>query len=152
MQSVPFLCRRLGLEEPVFLAAGATCQVYRVGEAVLRVAANRPGQQVQFQIDAALRRALLLLGVPVAQPLAVGEDWSLEAFVAGEVVQVLDTTKAFQIGQVVAALHSLPVSGWGLLDNQARPFLGQAASLAQGIQTRLRDAWPFGTTALALHP
>ena len=52
----------------------------------------------------------------------------------------------------MAALHALPVSGWGLLRDQGGPFVGEAPTLPEGIQTRLLDAWPFGTTPLKQHP
>ena len=139
--------RRLGLNnQPVFLAAGATCRVYRVGEAVLRLGQGR------FTVDAELRRALLRLGVPVAAPLAVGEGWSLDTFLGGAPLRQLNDSQAAQIGAAVAALHTLPVSGWGLLRDQSGPFVGAAPTLLEGIQTRLLGAWPFGTTRLKRHP
>lgn len=141
------LCRRLGLkDEPVFLAAGASCRVYRVGGGVLRIGQGR------FVVDAALRRALLRLGVPVAAPGAVGEGWSLDAFVGGAALKQLSDGQAAQIGAAVVALHLLPVSGWGLLRDQSGPFVGEAPALREGVQTRLLDAWPFGTTPLKRHP
>ncbi|GAA4017480.1 hypothetical protein GCM10022631_32710 [Deinococcus rubellus] len=141
------LGRRLGLKDkPVFLAAGATCRVYRVGETVLRIGQGR------FVVDSELRRALVRLGVPVAAPRAVGEGWSLDALVTGSAVRELSGDQARQVGAALAALHSLPVSGWGLLRDQAGPFVAVAPALREGIQTRLLDAWPFGTTPLKRHP
>ncbi|WP_161880263.1 phosphotransferase family protein [Deinococcus alpinitundrae] len=141
------LCRRLGLrDEPVFLAVGATCRVYRVGDMVLRSGPAR------FAVDAELRRALGRLGAPVAAPQAVGEGWSLDSLLAGTALMQISDAQAAQIGAAVAALHSLPVSGWGLLRDQGGPFVAEAPTLPEGIQTRLTDAWPFGTTLLKQHP
>lgn len=140
------LCRQLGLkDEPVFLAVGATCRVYRAGQTVLRIGQGR------FAVDAELRRTLLRLGVPVAAPLAVGEGWSLDAFVGGAALSRLGSRQAAQIGAAAAALHSLPVLGWGLLHDQVGPFVASAPTLPEGTQTRLTDAWPFGTLPLKKH-
>lgn len=146
-EEVSVLCRRLGLrDEPVFLAVGAVCRVYRVGDLVLRTGPAR------FAVDAGLRRALRRLGVPVAAPRAVGEGWSLDSFLGGAALRQISDAQAAQIGAAVAALHTLPVSDWGLLHDQSGPFVGEAPTLAEGIRTRLIDAWPFGTTPLKQHP
>lgn len=106
----------------------------------------------RLTVDAELRRALLGSGIPVAEPLAVGEGWSLDTFLSGEPPHQLSADQAEQIGAAVSALPLLPVSGWGLLRDQPGPFVGEAATLLGGIQTRLQDAWPFGTTPLERHP
>ncbi|TSA86131.1 phosphotransferase [Deinococcus detaillensis] len=140
------LCRQLNLkDEPAFLAAGATCRVYRVGEAALRIGKGR------FTVDAELRRALLASGVPVAAPLVLGGGWSLDTFLKGESTLRIGEAQAEQIGAAVSVLHSLPVLGWGLLSDQSGPFVGQAENLLSGVQTRLQDAWPFGSTPLEHH-
>ncbi|WP_146202775.1 phosphotransferase [Deinococcus irradiatisoli] len=126
-------------EAPVFLAAGATCRVYRVGQRVLRMGEGR------FRVDAELRRALERLGVPVARPLAQGEGWSLDTLLSGAPVTQLSRAQARQVGTAVAALHRLPVTGYGLLRDQTGPFVGAADTLEAGMRTRLTSAWPFDT-------
>ncbi|AZI42085.1 hypothetical protein EHF33_04440 [Deinococcus psychrotolerans] len=141
------LCQQLNIkDEPVFLAAGVTCRVYRVGEAALRIGKGR------FTVDAELRRSLLASGVPVAAPLALGGGWSLDTLLEGKSALRLSEAQAEQIGAAVSVLHSFPVSGWGLLCDQSGPFVGQVATLLSGVQTRLQDAWPFGSTPLECHP
>lgn len=136
-----------------FLAAGATCTAFTDGWRVVRLAAG-PGARLVVQ--AAVMRALHEAGVPTPQVLEVGtfpsgRTYSLETLVEGDG----DGPSAegwADLGRALAALHALPHTGFGLLEDRADAFVGQTNTPGDGLRTRLQDAWPLGKTALSEHP
>lgn len=145
--------------EPEFLAAGATCRAYRAGDVVVRLSDPHPGKVIRFSADARLRSTLLEAGVPVAQPIAHGTlpdgraysvDTLLEGEPAGEAG--LSTAACQDLGRALAALHRLPCTGFGLLQDCSDALVGLADNPVAGLQTRLQDAWPFGSSPLEAHP
>lgn len=139
-----------------FLASGATCVAYTDGERVVRLSAPHPGKEVRFAVDAAIRAALGAAGVPTSQSLEAGvlpngRAYSVDTFVVGDGSEPLPEGWA-DLGRALGALHRLPHSGFGLLEDRSDALVGQAQTAVDGLRTRLQDAWPFGETALEDHP
>ncbi|ULH16344.1 aminoglycoside phosphotransferase family protein [Deinococcus sp. KNUC1210] len=139
------------------LASGASVQVYRAGSVAVRVATPRQGEEVSFQSDAQIRRLLHAAGQPVSVPLKLGilpggVCYSLDTFVQGEPCADLSEHDCRALGGVLSALHTLPCSHFGLLQDRSDMLAGHASSFADGLRTRLNDAWPYGTGSLEHHP
>ncbi|WP_189087869.1 aminoglycoside phosphotransferase family protein [Deinococcus ruber] len=153
------LLRQRGLSDAglTLLASGASVQVYRAGDVVIRVAAPRPGEAASFQSDAQIRRRLHAAGQPVSLPLELGAlpdgtFYSLDTYVHGEPCADLSEADCRALGRVLSGLHALPCSGYGLLQDRSDVLAGCAISLADGLRSRLNDAWPYGTAPLEQHP
>ncbi|WP_216318015.1 phosphotransferase family protein [Deinococcus aestuarii] len=139
-----------------FLAFGATCTAYTDGRRVVRLARPNPGKTVRFRVDAGIRRALREKAVPTPEPLSTGtlpdgRPFSVDAFARGD-----DSGPSAEgwrdLGRALAALHALPHGAFGLLQDRPDSFAGVASTPAEGLRSRLQDAWPFGPTELEDHP
>ncbi|MFC4452651.1 aminoglycoside phosphotransferase family protein [Deinococcus sonorensis] len=149
------LLRRNGLPRAALkrLARGATSEVYRAGEVVVRLGSPFSS----FHADVAIRRLLLAAGQPVAEPLdhgtlPDGRPYALDRFVPGGPLEPAGTAQARQLGALLAALQRLPCTGYGLLHPDRDPLVGQARTPLAGLQTRLQDVWPLGASTLEQHP
>lgn len=157
-QNLRALLARHGLPdaEAVFLAVGASSQAFRAGRVVIRIAAS-PQTDSRFQADAQIRARLHAAGHPVALPLGVGRlpdghRYSLDENAEGAPAADLNAAECFAVGRVLSALHALPCSGYGLLQDRPDALVGCADTPTDGFRTRLQDAWPFGESPLSAHP
>lgn len=137
-----------------FLASGATCVAYTDGRRVARLAVLE--QDARLTVEAAVRQALHAAGVPTPEVLEVGRLPSGRAFTVDTLASGDGNGPSpagwSDLGGALAALHALPHSGYGLLEDRADLFRGLACTPADGLRTRLEEAWPFGTTSLGTHP
>ena len=135
-----------------FLATGATCVAYTDGQRVVKLADPNPGKTVRFGVDAAIRHALQAASIPTPEVLEVGtlpsgRAYSVDTFAAGDGGGPSPEGWA-DLGRALGALHRLPHSRYGLLEDHADALVGQASTPEDGLRTRLQDAWPFGETPL----
>jgi aminoglycoside phosphotransferase (APT) family kinase protein len=147
------------------LAAGAQSTVWdvraRQGRFVLRVAAPRHGERVRYEAEYAIRKRLHALGGRVARPIATNRDvdagvtvdWCLDEFAGSERPTGQLPRQACQdLGQTLALLHSLPVDGYGLLENRRDRLVGRHRDVRDGILSRLEQPWPFSGQPIERHP
>ena len=151
-----------------FLAKGSTSEVWLVETGgrpvVVRLAVPNAGKSVLFEAEAGLRIRLSRLDDRVALPLATHAThphlvsgalaWCVDSFVGGETLTrgMLPRSLCHDTGEVLAHLHSIPASGFGLLANRRDAVVGQADDLYAGLGTRLQDPWPFQPADLHAHP
>ncbi|WP_102128040.1 aminoglycoside phosphotransferase family protein [Deinococcus planocerae] len=137
-----------------FLGSGASCVAYSDGKRVVRLA--RTGQAARFEVDAAIRRALMQEGVPTPEPLSTGTLPDGRPFGVDTLARGDDSGPSDEgwrdLGRALAALHALPHGGFGLLHDRSGAFVGVAPTPAEGLCSRLQDAWPFGRAELEDHP
>ena len=152
------------------IAAGSTSVVWRLdsgGEAwVVRLGAPRVGKRTRFAVDAAVRARLAATGCPVAEPIATNQSvadpvagvlpggWAVDRVVPGTEARTgaIPCAAFRDLGALIAHLHALPVTGWGLLQDRADVFAGTADDAEAGLATRFERPWPFVTADLAAHP
>jgi aminoglycoside phosphotransferase (APT) family kinase protein len=147
------------------IGTGAQSQVWLVESTTerftLRVGVARAGEANAYESEFALRRQLLDRGGHVAKPLFTNLDietgtaaWSLDEYVVGSPVtpEMLTSAMCREIGELLAKLHSLPVEGFGLLQNRRDRLVGRQFSRRDGILDRLDQPWPFTGAALEEHP
>lgn len=139
-----------------FLASGATCVAFTDARRVVRLADPHPGKNVRLTVEAAVRQALRAAGVPTPEVLEVGLLPSGRAFTVDTLAcgdgRGPSPAGWADLGHALAVLHSLRHSGYGLLEDRGDAFRGLASTPADGLCTRLEEAWPFGTTSLSTHP
>lgn len=139
-----------------FLASGATCVAYTDGRRVVRLAALHSREAARLNVDAAIRTALRAEGVPTPGVLELGilpsgRTFTVDTLASGDGNGPSPAGWA-DLGRALGALHALPHSGYGLLENREDRFQGLATTSEDGLRTRLPDAWPFGPTPLAAQP
>lgn len=136
-----------------FLAAGATCTVFTDGRRVVRLAT---GPDARLFAQSAVMRALRAAGVATPEVLEVGTQPSGRAYCIETLAEGDGNGPAAagwaDLGGALAALHALPHTGFGVLEDRADAFVGQANTPEDGLRTRLQEAWPSGKTALGDHP
>ncbi|MEM7363932.1 MAG: aminoglycoside phosphotransferase family protein [Pseudomonadota bacterium] len=149
-----------------FIEDGSTSSAYRIrGEAsdyVLRVPAIDGRKRATYESDFAIRQALAHDTDHVAGPLLTNEvvndqrfgPWALDTFCRGTNPDrgKLPSKVARQLGALLRALHSLPVSGFGSLTNTRSELRGRFESRATGVLSRFESPWPFSNGPLAEHP
>lgn len=148
-----------------YITAGATSEAWAItssdGHLVLRIAAPRAGERSRYEAEFGIRQRLRALGGEVARPVAtnrdvdagVAVDWCLDEFVEGAAAEgQLPHRACHDLGQTLAALHSLPAGGHGLLANRRDRLVGESATARDGILARLERPWPFTGASLEDHP
>lgn len=149
-----------------YLASGAESQVWGIGTASerfsLRIASPRPGESSSYESEFAIRQRLFDLEGRVSQPVCTNRDvetdlkfdWSLDHFVEGEPDErgLLPADACRDLGELLSTLHSLPVVGFGMLQNRRDRLVGSEQDLQAGILSRLERPWPFTGVALDRHP
>ena len=146
-----------------YLASGAESLVWEIRTAserfTLRIASPRPGESSSYESEFAIRRRLFDLGGRVPEPIRTNRDvetglsldWSLDRFVDGEPGLSLPLQACRDLGTLLAKLHSLPVEGFGLLENRRDMLIGSRPDLRAGILSRLAHPWPFTGDSLEDH-
>ncbi|WP_165795220.1 phosphotransferase family protein [Deinococcus koreensis] len=121
--------------------------MYTDGARVLRLAAPRAGESARLTVQAAIQRSLIAAGVPTPQVLEVGTLDSGRTYLLEGLAQGDDSGPAAQgwadLGRALAALHALPRSGYGLLEDRDDELRGVARTLGGGLLSRLNLTWPF---------
>ncbi|HWE61016.1 MAG TPA: phosphotransferase [Chloroflexota bacterium] len=152
-----------------FLATGATSRVWRadtsIGAVVVRLGNPAPGKATSFVADATVRRHLACHDDRVAVPLAIGRwdpvpgegdgvEWCVDRFVAGVTAprRAIPVQACRALGALLARLHALRVTGYGLLENRGDALVGRANDPVAGLLTRLQNPWPLGSSRLEDHP
>ena len=158
----------LDAQEITYLATGSTSSVWHVvthkGAFVIRVAIPHPGKKACFEADAGLRERLFAIGQRIAQPIATDNDhpevknyidgeWAIDRFIPGAIAQRSTIPKqvCYDLGKLLANLHSLPGEDYGRLINRRDCIVGKSADLMMGINTRFQDPWPFSQQPLSEH-
>lgn len=148
-----------------FITAGATSEAWDVttsdSRLVLRIAAPRAGERARYEAEVAIRQGVLALGGKVARPIATNQDvdaglvaeWCLDEYVHGSPAEGdLPRQVCHDLGETLAALHSLPTEGYGFPANRRDRLIGESSSAREGVLARLERPWPFTGAALADHP
>ncbi|MFC4638585.1 phosphotransferase family protein [Deinococcus hohokamensis] len=136
-----------------WLATGASCVVFTNGPQVARLGL---GTYARLRVQVQLQQALAGAGVPVARvleagALASGRAYSVEVRLHGDGGAPTGAGWA-DLGQALQALHALPHSGFGLLEDRPDRLKGQATSAAEGLLTRLSGGWPLTPAPLTEEP
>ena len=151
------------------IAKGATSRVYLLETAnknlVVRLAEPNPGKEQHkalFEADAGIRLELLKRDKRTVMPVASSGEhpeitntaWSIDEYVSGDSPKrgQIDPSICLDIGQVLRALHDIPVTNYGRLKSQKQPLTGRFTVLEQGVQSRFQDPWPFTGKSLVEHP
>ena len=162
----------IGMTAPTvqFLTVGATSRVWRAetsdAAVVIRLAAPAPQKEVRFDADVGVRQRLTRVDKHIAEPLAVGRwslatsshdagvSWCVDRFILGETAPrgAIPARVCRELGAVLAHLHALPVTHYGLLEDRRDLLIGQAPDAVSGLLTRLQDPWPFTERPLTEHP
>ncbi len=148
------------------LPSGAQSSVWeartRQRRFVLRISSPRPGEETRYEAEFAIRKALFAAGHRVSRPIMTNLDldtgleidWCLDEFVDGRSpgTRQLPQQICGDIGEVLAALHSLPVEGHGFLQNRRDRLVGENRCLRDGLLSRLERPWPFTGEPIENHP
>ncbi|MFC4426320.1 aminoglycoside phosphotransferase family protein [Deinococcus navajonensis] len=142
--------RRLLGTQARFLAQGATCTVFTDGHRVVRLGV---GREARLRVQVQLQQALAQAGVPVAEVLEAGTLPSGRAFSVERRITAdrrgPGAAGWADLGYALRTLHTLPHRNFGLLEDRADQLVGQAASPAGGLLTRLPEVWPLGPGPLS---
>lgn len=155
--------------EPEALSSGVTCHAWRVatdhGPLVVRIeredrppaAADAPRFEVQAAIADRLAAADPSLAVPRNLGTGVGGGlaWSVETLAPGLPTRDHDgpgPAAARDLGRLLAALHALPVEGFGMLEDRRDVLRGSAGDFVEGVLSRYAEAWPYSGRPLVSHP
>ena len=81
-------------------------------------------------------------------------DWMVTGWGAGApVTDTIPDKAATDLGRFLAALHALPVEGYGRLENRADALHGRESARHAGLLSRWwPELWPFDGRALLSHP
>ena len=149
------------------IADGATGIAWLIRAAsasyVLRVASPKVGKTACFEADAAVRQELRKIDSRVAEPIATNVshpveglsiDWIIDEYIEGEMGRrgLLPAKVCRDLGEVLAALHTVPCNGNGLLLNSRGQIEGAEHDAESGIASRYQDPWPFDGGSLRNHP
>ncbi len=144
------------------LATGSTSKVFGVttsaSKYVLKV--EKPGRRkcTSYRSDFAIRRALDDANLPVAEPIATGRDeqtdWALDRYCAGghPARGAIPPAVSRQLGELLKALHAMPASGFGRVENTEHYLKGRFDSPINGLLSRFESPWPFSDEPLDRHP
>lgn len=172
--------RALGITprgEAIALPSGVSCDAWRVesdrGPLVVRIErADRPTAEAdapRFEAQAGILERLarvepaLAVPAPVATNATLGADdpfggaalWSVDTAIEGDPYPLGEgpsTPVASELGRLLAALHALPVEGFGMLEDRRDLFRGSAADFASGVLSRYAGSWPYSGQPLVAHP
>lgn len=159
---------RLGEKQvsTTFLESGSTSNAFKVvsnhSKYVLRVASPHAGKTASYETDFQIRNSLFQECLPVAKPIATNESfqtdipkkWALDEFREGSHPNrgSIPTLVSKQLGFLLQAMHELPVSAFGRLDNSRLRLAGVAETPESGLLTRFESPWPFTSASLDDHP
>jgi len=151
-----------------FLAKGATCNVWVVKSASLKLYALRIIETEERVIDGALdqfiRNAVLARGGRVAAPLLSsetiekdlnGKRWSLDAFVRGTHPErgALPHAVCRRLGETLAILHQMPVGKFGHLSEVVQgEIIGEKTTPMEGVKQRFENPLPETWDVDFAHP
>lgn len=156
------------------LGQGVTAIAWRVetdeGAVVVRVelperplsTANAPAR-FDVQAAAVLRLRALDERVPrhiatdrsiEADPLAGRWHWSVDSYASGTSFTEAGSPPevARDLGGLLAALHALPVEGFGMLEDRSEVLRGGESGMTDGLLSRWATLWPFDGSPLIAHP
>jgi aminoglycoside phosphotransferase (APT) family kinase protein len=153
----------------VALPSGVSCDAWRVesdrGPLVVRVErADRPAAEAdepRFEAQAGIVERIAEVDATLAVPrnLDTGREselgWSVDTLVPGAAVRDVDAPSraaAAELGRLLAALHALPVEGFGMLEDRRDGLRGSAGSFLEGVLARYAKAWPYSGQPLVAHP
>ena len=127
---------------------------------VVRVPTPDSGRRLTYRAEMALGRLLHSRGHPVAAWQVVvlnGTPCAVARLLPGSPVEYGEAWSAgfaSDLGSMLSDLHSLPVTGWGPLVDDATSLSGTCASPSEGVLARWCHAsiWPFDETDLRTHP
>ena len=148
-----------------FLYDGASSRAWKVTSAqrcfVVRMMLPSVDRPTTYQSELALFRLLERMDVPVPTTIACYKDmtipgvdnpWAITELVEGNAIGSgpLTSEVASQLGEALAKVHSLPVSGFGRLAEQQTGINGQQNSPGDGILARYcyGAIWPFDDSSL----
>lgn len=149
-----------------FLDSGSTSVVFRVStstqDLILKIASNTSDKAASYESDFLIRRSLWKSGGPVALPIAVSSmyaigvhaQWAIDVHVEGKnpTRGKIPVHISNQLGKVLHRLHSLPVNGFGKLENANTQIRGRANDPLEGLLTRFESPWPFTDQSLSDNP
>ena len=161
---------------PRLLGQGASSIAWRVESGsesvVVRIMPCGVNRPITYRSEFTILRSLRKLGQPVPEPLCnsmelrmalgppVAEAWSVTRTVEGKALARQPVSLSMsppvvnQLGEFLAALHSLPACGYGRLEEKERRFLGQHNNIRAAVIDRWRwgRQWPFSDSAVETHP
>jgi len=154
------------------LGRGVTAIGWRVDTdsepVVVRVALPEDArtEPTRFEAEFAILEALHPLDARAPRPIATSSDediidplrgtlaWSVQTLVEGtpldESASPLEAAR--DLGALLARMHTLPVEGWGLLEDRRGPLRGTASDAASGLVSRWANLWPYDGSTLLAHP
>lgn len=151
-----------------FLAKGATCNVWMVRSESKKCYALRiiedDDRVIDGVLDRFIRNDVLARGGRVAAALLSSETigkklynkrWGLDAFVSGIHPKRGGLPEAVcrQLGETLAALHQVPVRGFGRLSNIVRgEIVGEQTLPMDGVKHRFENPLPETWTVGFAHP
>ncbi len=151
------------------LPPGVNCDAWRVetnrGVMVVRIEradrADAEADAPRFKAQAGIleRLAGVRPALPLPTPIATGDEggraWSVDTAIPGRDHRPGDAPTAAvarELGRLLAALHALPVEGFGMLEDRRDVLRGSADDFAAGVLTRYAEAWPYSGQPLVAHP
>lgn len=167
--------------EPLAIAAlpdGVSCHAWRCatarGDVVVRAArSDRPAAEAdapRFEAQAAILERLRPLDPHLPEPIATNRSagdrdplggrvaWSVDAAVPGAPLPrgaaeaELPKQATRELGALLARLHTLQCSGFGMLADRRDVLHGAAQDFDEGMLARYHDAWPYSGAPLVSHP
>ncbi len=151
------------------LPPGVSCHAWRVeterGALVVRIEradrADAEADAPRFETQAGIleRLAGVRPALPLPTPIATGDEsgraWSVDTAIARRDYREGDAPSAAvgrELGRLLAALHALPVEGFGMLEDRRDVLRGSADDFEAGVLTRYAEAWPYSGQPLVAHP
>lgn len=149
------------------LATGADCTAWRLGTSTTRYVLRQFDKRSfgkTAPLDIHIRSRLLHSGALVAAPVMASFDfpeerfetpWVIDRYMVGTHPErgEIPPTACFTLGQVLARLHALPVTGWGkpkIAPNGS--FQGRETAALPGLQSRFDNPLPQSEAEWLAHP
>jgi aminoglycoside phosphotransferase (APT) family kinase protein len=157
--------------EAKLLGIGATSTAWSLScgsdQYIVRVVYASTNRPITYRSEFVILQRLYKLGLPVPEPLHhsfeqpyfLGEGisaWAITRLIPGKPIlkNRLTATAAVQLGAFLKALHQLPCSNFGRLNENSERLEGQQTTAIEGIRGRWcwAQLWPFDNTLLSKHP
>lgn len=146
--------------------SGSTSSAFKIStdrtDYILRVSTPHGGKAASYESDFALRSSIWNEDLPIAKPIATNTSveisinaiWAIDEFRTGSnpLRGKISRAVSNQLGELLRVIHSIPVSGHGLLENNRLKLRGVADTPEAGLLTRFESRWPFSPEPLTNHP